>query len=379
MTGYPRIKAAAISLLAGMLLGMMGCAQKVPADVVQTILALDEQLRAVQAAEYAPESYTRFVAHWVAVKARLEAEEDEIIWPWENNPLLAELAQVRVEGEAAVAKAGARREARRLEAEARLVSLESRFRVLNTHVEQMGSRIVLGRRPVETALLLNQARSFYEQGLYVRSAQFTQQAARLMNSQASVLTTELGHYGDERKVYAWRRLAQATIDWSRTHHATAIVVSKADRRLMLYRNGRPVVSYPVRLGYNGMLDKRYQGDGATPEGRYHIITKKDRGQTQFYKALLLDYPNAEDRRRFERARRAGRLPAHSAIGGQIEIHGGDNPLLSQTLGCVMLENPDIDVLFRLVEAGTPVTIIGAMNVSNTVALALAELDQSEEG
>jgi hypothetical protein len=61
------------------------------------------------------------------------------------------------------------------------------------------------------------------------------------------------------------------------------------------------------------------------------------------------------------------------IGGQIEIHGGENELMAQTLGCVMLDNPQIALLFDRVDQGTPVTIVGALHEENAVALALATL------
>lgn len=359
--------------------GLSGCVQKVPPDVVEAIEALDRRLIETQGAEYAPEAYARFIQDWVALRAHLQGEEDEIVWPWEENPLLATLERVRSEGEAAVAQSQERRDAQRLETESRLVLLEGRLRIFNSRIDEIGSRVVLGRKPVETALLLHQARSFFDQGLYRRSEHAAKQAATMMETQTAVLTTTLGHYADERRVHTWRRMAQQTIEWSRAHHAAAIVVSKADRRLIVYRNGRQVLSYPVRLGYNGMLEKRYQGDGATPEGHYHVLRKRDRGQTQFYRALVLNYPNAEDRSRFQQARRAGRIPADAFIGGQIEIHGGDDVLMSQTLGCIMLENYQMDGIFKEVESGTPVTIVGALKLTNSIAVALTGLDQTDEG
>jgi hypothetical protein len=369
----------ATGLLSVVLLALPGCIQKVPSDVVEAIESLDRQLVESQGAEYAPEAYGRFVKHWVALRGQLQAEEDEIVWPWESNPLVASLQRVRVEGEEAVAQSLTQRAARRLETEARLALLEGRLHTFNSRVDEMGSRVVLGRKPVETALLLHQARSFFDQGLYDRSVHVVKQAAGMMEAQTAVLTATLGHYADERRIRAWRRIAQQTIEWSRVNHTAAIVVSKADRRLTVYRNGRQVLSYPVRLGYNGILEKQYQGDGATPEGQYHIIRKRDRGQTQFYRALVLNYPNVEDRRRFQQARHTGRIPADAFIGGQIEIHGGDDILMNQTLGCIMLENWQMDAIFRVVEPGTPVTIVGAIKLTNSIALALAGLDQTEEG
>src|SRR5206468_11122162 len=98
------------------------------------------------------------------------------------------------------------------------------------------------------------------------------------------------------------------------------------------------------------------------------------GQTQFYRALLLDYPNSEDRRRFQLARTAGAIPAESFIGGQIEIHGKEDMFLSQTLGCVMPDNRESDAAFQATAGGTPVTLGGAMDVANAVALAVAGTD-----
>ena len=366
-------------VLSVILLALPGCMQKVPSEVVEAIESLERQLVESQGAEYAPEVYGRFVKHWVALRGQLQAAEDEIVWPWESNPLLVSLQEIRAEGEEAMAQSRSQRETRRLETETRLAFLEGRLRTFNSRIDEMGSRVVLGRKPVETALLLHQARTFFDQGLYDRSVHVAQQAAGMMEVQTAVLTTTLGHYADERRIHAWRRMAQQTIEWSRVHHTAAVVVSKADRRLTVYRNGRQILSYPVRLGYNGILEKRYQGDGATPEGQYHIIRKRDRGQTQFYRALVLNYPNGEDRRRFQQARHTGRIPADAFIGGQIEIHGGDDILMNQTLGCLMLENWQMDAIFRVVEQGTPVTIVGAVQLTNSIAMALAGLDQTEEG
>ena len=111
-----------------LLTAVVGCIQKVPPDVVEAIDALDRQLIESQGVEYAPDAYARFIKHWVALRGRLQAEEDEIVWPWEENPMLTALQQVRAEGEEAIAQSQERREARRLEAESRLVLLEGRLR-----------------------------------------------------------------------------------------------------------------------------------------------------------------------------------------------------------------------------------------------------------
>ena len=359
-------------------LSLSACVQKAPPDLLQAVEELDRRLVAAEGARYAPTEFGRFAQHWVGVKGRILAEEDVIRWPWESNSLAMELRAVQTEGEHVLEAAARQKEAERQEASTRIALFERQLETFSNRIDRIGSRVVLGQRPVETELALRQARSYIEQGLFSRSSHVVRQASRLIEDQKALLHTKLGRYADERSVAYWRRLVARTIAWSRTHHAVALVINKADRRLTLYQDGRPAGVFAVKLGFNGILEKRYQGDGATPEGQYRIIRKRDRGQTQFYRAFVLNYPNDEDRRRFSTARRTGAMPAGTDIGGQIEIHGEDQIPMNQTLGCVMLSNRHIDKVFDLVDAGTPVTIVGALEAKNSVSMALAGFDDGTE-
>lgn len=128
-----------------------------------------------------------------------------------------------------------------------------------------------------------------------------------------------------------------------------------ERQLTLYKNGHELVSSPVRLGLNGIGEKQYQEDGATPEGQDRISSKGRQGQVQSYRTLILDYPNGEDRQRYQLGRNTEQIPASKALGGHIEIHGVEDELRAQTLGCVMLDNPQMDLFCDRVTKGTPVT------------------------
>ena len=352
---------------------LAACVETVPPEMLEAIESLDRDLLQLRAAEVAPGDYAAFAHQWVTLRTRLEGEEDSIRWPWEPNDLEEALRHLQAEGAKTVARLAAQQEAERRAASRQLTDVEERAHAIALQVSAIDSRLILAEKPVETDLLLKQARAFYEQGLYDQSLNASDLAARHLTAQSALLQRELGRYTSPGRIAQWQRMARETIAWSKKHKASAIVVSKAERSLTLYRNGQKVVTYPVRLGFNGIKEKRYQGDGATPEGRYRVAGKRGRGQTQFYRALLLDYPNQEDRRRFLNERKKGRIPASRDIGGQIEIHGVDNELMAQTLGCVMLENPQMAVLFERVDNGTPVTIVGALLDQNAVARALAHL------
>ncbi|NGZ10036.1 MAG: hypothetical protein CV088_11725 [Nitrospira sp. LK70] len=352
-----------------------GCVQAAPPDLIVALEAIDQDLIAMRAPESAAEEYGQFVHQWITLKTRVQLDDDLIRWPWESSDLENELRRLYILGERTVSRLHERQASQHRAAQEKVIRLEEQLHTITSRVQSIDGRILLGEKVVQTDLLVKQARSFFEQQDFHRAMQAAEKADHALKAQASLLSQELGRYADENRIASWQTLARQTIAWSRTHQSTAIVVSKADRELTLYKNGRKVLSYSVRLGFNGMLEKQFQGDGATPEGRYRVTDKRGQGQTQFYRALALDYPNAEDRRRFALAKRAGTISPTKGIGGQIEIHGADNELLAQTLGCIMLDNQNMAVLYEGVSVGTPVTIVGALKKENAVAMALSELAQ----
>jgi L,D-peptidoglycan transpeptidase YkuD (ErfK/YbiS/YcfS/YnhG family) len=352
--------------------------EAVPQDAVKAVENIDRDLMELRAAEFSPADYTQFAQQWMVLKARVQADEDLIGWPWETNDLEVALRQLQEVGSRTVTRLTKERESLRRSAEDKIARVEDRSRMMTLQVGAIDSRLVLGQKPVETDLLMKQAHAFYEQGRYDRSLDASDRAAQNLATQAAVLSSELGRYADRERISQWQQMAKDSITWSRIHRTSAIVINKADRVLTLYRNGQKVLAYPVRLGFNGIREKQYQGDGATPEGRYRISRKRGQGQTQYYRALALDYPNKDDRRRYQHGRKTGRIPASKAIGGQIEIHGVENELMAQTLGCVMLDNTQMALLYDRVEKGTPVTIVGALHEQNSVALTLATLDDRRE-
>jgi len=352
---------------------LAGCIPAVPPDLISKIDDIDQDLIALGAPQTAPEEYADFARQWAALKIQAQAYDDLIRWPWETSDFEEQLRRLHAEGDKTVARLSDKHAERQRTAEATLRRLEERFQSMNAHIASLGGHLVLGEQPAQTDLLIRQARTYFEQQQYARSIHTAAEANHALQIQEAAFARELTRYADQAEIARWQALAKHTVEWSRTHHSTAILVSKADRELSLYKNGRKMISYPIRLGYNGIRNKQFQGDGATPEGRYQVSVMRGKGETQFYRALLLDYPNADDRRRFQRAKQMGKIAATKTIGGQIEIHGTENDFLAQTLGCIMLDNPHMHELFSRVTTGTPVTIVGATTEQNKIALALASL------
>ena len=164
-----------------------------------------------------------------------------------------------------------------------------------------------------------------------------------------------------------RDVVADAVAWSRRTGKTALVVDKDAHQVVVYRGGRAFRVFDAELGWNNVGDKRAQGDGATPEGHYKITQMKGRGRSRYHKALLLDYPNAEDVRNLDALKASGAVPRGTRPGGLIEIHGDGGRGKDWTDGCVAVTNTQMDELFRLVAVGTPVTIVGSRSGEGTFA------------
>jgi len=217
---------------------------------------------------------------------------------------------------------------------------------------------VYGRRLLQRArTTLAEAAILHEAEEYRMAADRSRAAREAAEQVSSEAAQAASRFVDSRLVEKWRRMVAETIAWSRENGSPAIVVVKDRHTLTLYDRGQPVKTYRADLGYRSVSDKRRAGDGATPEGRYRIVARKP--SSTYYKALLLDYPNAEDRAEFDRLRRKGELPRWANPGGLIEIHGDGGRGKDWTRGCVAVSNRDMDDLFGRVGVGTPVTIVGS--------------------
>jgi murein L,D-transpeptidase YafK len=137
--------------------------------------------------------------------------------------------------------------------------------------------------------------------------------------------------------------------------ADSVLILKKDHVLELLAGGKVIRTYKVALGQGGLAPKVRQGDARTPEGRY--IISAHFAASEYHRALLISYPNAEDRKR---AARLGVPP-----GGDIMIHGLPNGkgyigaahrLYDWTLGCIAVTDSEIEEIWKLVKVGTPVEI-----------------------
>ena len=146
---------------------------------------------------------------------------------------------------------------------------------------------------------------------------------------------------------------------NKTKPVTTIEVFKQQRQLKLKHHDQIIRSYPIRLGFNPIGHKQFEGDGKTPEGTYTIDWRNP--QSAYYKSLHISYPNPNDL--------AYAKQRQKSAGGDVMIHGTVPtpatafpasstymPRKDWTLGCIAVINADMDEIWQLVKNGTQIII-----------------------
>ena len=152
---------------------------------------------------------------------------------------------------------------------------------------------------------------------------------------------------------------------------------KSSGRLYLYQGATLVKTFAANFGTNEEAHFKTQrstlsdkDQWITPEGLFYIAAKND--QSEYYKALIISYPNVDharkgmqngviSRQEFESIKSANenfRVPSMTtALGGKIEIHGnGTSRRINWTRGCIALRDLYMDDLWDVVQIGTPILI-----------------------
>jgi len=351
-----------------LLFALAGCARSEPFEVRLAELQ-ERKLWRAGIETFAPDEYRDYCSQLRRAKDALIDTEKKFVWFRDYDALTKQFKQVISRGEEIRSAIVERREKQKSDVEERLAAQRDKIARLAT----LTTLISVGKSSREflakAELLTDEAEALAGRENYRDAEERLRRATTFMQIAKEVITPALERFVDQEQISQWRRSVNETIRESKVRGGYAIVVSKVDRRLYLYKAGRLVKTFDVGLGSRSIGDKRYAGDKATPEGKYRITKKL--AQSRYSKALLINYPNDEDRRQFEQAKRRGAISRRAGIGGLIEIHGGGKD--GQTYGCVSLDDRHMEELYALADVNTPVTIVGARDYDNNVTQALKGL------
>ncbi len=206
----------------------------------------------------------------------------------------------------------------------------------------------------ETAFL--EAQVELKKGQFVQAQKLLKKASENLSKAENEAHFKLTNFYNDYPL--WQENVQKALSLSKKGQ-TVILIDKLDASCTVLKSGKEYKIFPAEFGTSWMGDKTKTGDKATPEGIYKVTQKKNSSKTKYHKALLINYPNNDDKKRFETLVKSGQIPKNSNIGGMIEIHGDGGKGVNWTDGCIALENTEMDLLYSLCSVNTPVIIVGA--------------------
>ena len=341
-----------LALATGTLVSLLGC-ENPPTQLSQVAWQALQESERQGVAESAPDVWAMAQARYDS--AWLIIETQNRLWFFERDFAHAESLLIRtgITAREAVKTGEVNRAEQKLVIEAVIDSLSKTISAHKVGINGHLARIPLRQTMTEAELHVSELKNSYASGDINRAY------AAIPSAQGALREFEerLDHdWVDPVELPGWNRMVRETVSWSKENVSTALVVVKMDRRAYLLRGGRIVEDFPVEFGYRAWAQKIRSGDGATPEGTYQVTKWRDR-DTRYYKALNINYPNEQDKKRFAANKKAGKIPRNARIGGLIELHGEGGKGEDWTEGCVALSNKDMDRLMAKMSVGDRVTIV----------------------
>jgi len=353
--------------LATFLISFCGCLTEKPVPPEVNLAKTQEfNLWRAGAPLYLQEPFSRYQEALNKAKDDLIRVNSKFGWFRDYKPVQTEYIQVLRQGDELFKLLEIEKQRRALKVHERMDRLRERLQQLDKFTLMINDGRVSRGSLTKAEVTLGEAETHYRENEYLASEEKLKEAEIYLAEAEKRITPVLSRYTDTGQITRWKKWANETIEESKGKRIYSVLVIKAEKKLLLYKNGEPLKTYRIGLGQRGLSDKQRSKDHATPEGKYRIIAKNPR--SRYYKALLINYPNEEDRREFNRAQKKGLLSKTANIGGSIEIHGGGNEGI--TYGCVSLDNIQMEELYNLVEVGTPVTIVGAVDGQNNLSSVL---------
>ena len=340
--------------LLAVLMTTASCSRYPVVEAVNAQLAGQRALYA-GAEMYAPEEYNRYRSSMASAKDNLEQQQSHRPWSRDYRSARDVLNTALAQAEEAIEIAVQKQIVYRQKVSDDLRKIKDAVDEIHAQNRWLTTQPSLRRSVVNLDIAVAVAESLGHSGRYDRASSYLTEAADSLATLRNRVENLDVKMNAPKSLKNWNRLVQTTIERSAKEHRIVLIVNKYRHTHSAYKSGYRVAEYRVDLGLNAYVPKRLQGDGATPEGKYYVTRKLEDGETQYHKALMINYPNTEDYRAFRLLQKHSRKRLR--IGGDIGFHGGGGKNKDWTLGCIALANDEIEDMFPFISVGTPVTIV----------------------
>jgi murein L,D-transpeptidase YafK len=329
---------------------------RLPQAAMIMYLELNSQARKIDAANYVAPIVQQVHNDWEKSRQMIQSQNKRfpLFRRYEDAEKL--ILQTNADLRQAIRRTQVMKDSLKLALKLKMFYLQDQAEQYREQFEIIPIAAELRQHIIHGELLVRQGGYVLDRKDYSAADLILQKAADHISYANSNLVEEINKYLS--KIPTWQQWVKETLDYAQSSGNPALIIDKLDHACRVFLADTLLFEFAIEMGPNWIGTKTHKGDRRTPEGRYFVTKRRQGKETQFYKALNLDYPNEADWLRFYSALVNGDLPLDAKIGGLIEIHGQGGQGLNWTDGCIALRNQDIDKIFALIQVGTPVTIVG---------------------
>lgn len=332
--------------------------KKPPLNEIKACLTVLSKIEHVNANEYAPEYYKAADNKYKAAMKEWKYQNTRVFFRRDYFKLQELILDATLKAEESIVSSGSKKDDLKMNYLKEMELLKKKLDHYHTVFIKLPLKANVRKDYEFGKFALEEGLSAFGKGDYMLANKKLNEGKIKISLADKEVNSFLSEYFDNFS--KWKNWVNQTIQVSAHNNCTAFIVDKIQHKGFLYTNGKLTKEYDVELGKNWLGSKQYSGDKATPEGMYLVTKKKGRKETKYYKALMINYPNEEDRIQFTERKRKGLLSRNSRLGGLIEIHGDGGKGSDWTIGCVALTNENMDEVYSRLLRGSPVTIIGSI-------------------
>jgi hypothetical protein len=330
---------------------------RIPQAAMMMYLDLNSTARKLESENYTPRIIQRVHQNWERALQSMQNENHRFSLFRDYTQVEKLILQANQDLQESIHRTRVMQDSLRLAVSLKIMYLQDQLEQYRLKFDMVPVTTDLREHIIKGELLVREGEDLSNRKNYLAASRMLEKASEHISFADSNLSQEINDYLSE--VPVWQQWIKEILNYSRTSGKVILIIDKMEHRCRVYQSGKLELEVPIEMGPYWVGAKKQKGDKRTPEGKYFITKKRKSGETKFYKALQLNYPNEDDWLRFYVAKRNGEIAPDTKIGGLIEIHGEGGKGVNWTDGCVAVHNRDMDKVFKITEVGTPVTIVGS--------------------
>lgn len=230
---------------------LIGCeGAPLPPEVMQAE-SREHDLWKADAEIYAPEEYKLYKSALRNGKDLLAKENKRFVWFRDYEPIQTEFRHILLQGSQALQEIEKQKQVKSRSIADQIAFYQKRISTIRGLSSLINEGKVSCRSLTKSELLLSELCLLNQRGQYVEAEKKLKILPKYTARAIEAISPIINRYADAAHIRKWRDMVNETVSQSKERGIHSIVVSKVDKKLILYHKGTPRKTYEIGIGTNG--------------------------------------------------------------------------------------------------------------------------------